>query len=125
MELKKYVLMNDNTIITDIRHCSYDDKKYEYAQSRSKEGVVFMQDLMVSQVKKTSDNILDLLEERDLVELSGGKENQSDIHMIINVIDGNMITWDSLWIYKERDKNIISAIYKRKPNGDYKRYEVK
>ena len=121
MELKRYALTNDNTIITDIRHCSYDDKKYEYAQSRSKEGVVFMRDLMVSQVKKTSDNILDLVEVGDLVCLKDDYfNNGTTIHEVLE-IRGRFIR---CLTYVVQIENIL-AIYKLQPNGDYKRYEVK
>ena len=118
MELKKYALTNDNTIITDIRHCSYDDKKYEYAQSRSKEGVVFMRDLMVSQVKKTSDNIIDLVEVGDLVGYIFWGEEYEHIE---KKIDTQHIEYE----LKYNDiRYKITSIYKRQPNGDYKRYEV-
>lgn len=103
MELKRYVLMNDNTIITDIRQCRYNDKKYEYAQSRSKEGVVYFRELNVSEVKKTSDNILELVEVGDLV-----RTTQKLFEVQFSVLDYGKVI----------------AIYKCQPNGDYKRYEV-
>ena len=121
MEIKKYVLLKNNTIVE-----LYENNKFWFSYvGEEKDGIVFISSALTSDVKLTSDNILDLLENKDLVELKGGDGNDNDVHMIVNVIDGDMITLDKLWIYKERDKDNIKAIYKRQLNGDYKRYEVR
>lgn len=122
MELKRYVMLDKKEIIDTSKEIFYFRGENQLYRDRPNAPQVTVR---IGTAIKTSDNILDLVEEGDLVELSGGKERKNDIHMIINAINGNMITWDNLWIYKERDKDIISAIYKRQPNGDYKRYEVK
>ena len=119
MEIKKYVLLKNNNIVK-----FYDNNKYGFLYVEEEGGIVYIKDALTSDVKLTSDNILDLLENKDLVELKGGDGNDNDVHMIVNVIDGDMITLDKLWIYKERDRDTIAAIYKHQPNGDYKRYEV-
>ena len=120
MELKKYVLLSDNIIVDVSKENYYLTQK---GLIRYRENAV-MQKTLMGTVKSTSDNILDLLENKDLVELKGGDGNDNDVHMIVNVINGDMITLDKLWIYKERDRDTIAAIYKRQENGDYKRYEV-
>ena len=121
MEFKRYVLLKDNNIVE-----FYENDKFGFSYvEKEQDGIIFTRSALTRDVKLTSDNILDLLENKDLVELKGGDGNDNDVHMIVNVIDGNMITLDKLWIYKERDRDTIAAIYKRQPNGDYKRYEVK
>lgn len=120
MELKKYVLLSDNIIVDVSKENYYLTQK---GLIRYRENAV-MQKTLMGTVKSTSDNILDLVEVGDLVELNGGDGNDNDVHMIVNVIDGDMITLDKLWVYKERDKDAIVAIYKRQTNGDYKRYEL-
>lgn len=136
MEIKKYVLLKNNNIIefydndkfgflkNNVVVEFYENNKYRFLCVEKEGGTVNIKDALISDVKLTSDNILDLLENKDLVELKGGDGNDNDVHMIVNVIDGDMITLDKLWIYKERDRDTIAAIYKRQPNGDYKRYEV-
>ena len=97
--LKRYVLLNDDTIIDQV--------------TQPKELIYF------HEVKKTSDNILDLVEVGDMV------ANTYDILVYvlgIIIIDGKVWSFDCL--HELLGAGDITAIYKRQPNGDYKRYCV-
>lgn len=77
----------------------------------------------IGNVAKTSDNILDLVEVGDLVEL---KNDTRMVHI-------HNQRWLDVFLSKVQEpeedefkiKDNIKAIYKRQPNGDYKKYEVK
>ena len=112
MELKRYVLDTQRCFIYDLTK-EADVKKFEMISKFSTH--------FVNGACKTSDNILDLVEKGDLVELDG-KSKRNDVHMIVSVIDGDMITYDDLFIYKNKNYDDVTAIYKKQPNGDYKRY---
>lgn len=107
MEIKRYVLLNNNRIY-DLQN-EKDIKAYETVKNSSH--VDF-------QVKNTSDNILDLIEGNDLLDLDGeivhvfGIDEETGGYVLMNT---DMIIKNSF--------NIV-AIYKRQTNGDYKRYEV-
>ena len=108
MELKRYVLLNNNRIY-DLQN-EKDIKRYDTVKNSSH--VDF-------QVKKTSDNILDLVEGDDLLDLDGeivhvfGTDEETGGYVLMNT---DMII---------KNSSNITAIYKRQANGDYKRYEVK
>jgi len=108
MELKRYVLVRNTEV---------------YGKSIVDTVIDTHLHVYENDVIKTSDNILDLVEVGDLVELDG-KSKRNDVHMIVSVIDGDMITYDDLFIYKNKNYDDVTAIYKKQPNGDYKRYEV-
>ena len=111
MELKKYVLFNNNEISILEELDSF------YVKNNSlflKNGRVWLGDF-----KKTSDNLLDLVEVGDLVEevlicqvTSIGHDVNSDITRFYYLL-GSIAWFD------------VKAIYKRQQNGDFKRYEVK
>ena len=108
MELKRYVLLENNTILSNyeelqngnvIRFLGFAERKEAFLKS----------------VKKTSDNILDLVEPCKLWDLNGDLYEYTidDFVFIEKVYD------DTDFSTKE-----VLAIYKRQTNGDYKRYEV-
>jgi len=68
-------------------------------------------------VKKTSDNLLDLVEVGDLVAHRFWGETESIIREIRD--EGNLAYEIS------QSSGKITAIYKRQQNGDFKKYEVK
>lgn len=101
MELKRFVLLSDNTILT----------KKEFEEQRKVD--IFYADRLF---KKTSDNILDLVEPCKLWDLNGDLYEYAidDFVFIEKVYDDT-----------DFSKKEVKAIYKRQTNGDYKRYEVK
>jgi hypothetical protein len=117
MTIKNYVLLDDKRIVEIYGKTKFG---YEYVDSKTENGIVITRTLLEDRIVNTSDNILDLVEKRDLIEFI-----DSDIHMIITAEDGNIITSTNLFIYKKRDYNKLKSIYKLQPNGDYKKYEVK
>lgn len=77
--------------------------------------------------RKTSDDILDLVEVNDLLELDNGWEilrvlkiNKENQPVCLIRTSSNI----EEYTFKGYRKKHIKAIYKRQPNGDYKRYEV-
>lgn len=103
MFVKKYTLLHDNTIKTN------------------------NESIYINEVKKTSDNIFDLVDVGDLVE----KDNDWEILKVMRFnMDKNMVclihTSSNIEEYEinEYRKKFITAIYKRQTNGDYKRYEI-
>lgn len=109
MKLKRFVLLNSNMI-------------YDLVVERDVEkfNMVKNSNALHYQVKQTSDNILDLVEVGDLAE---------PVYPVIkypHYIKGVTELGNYLVGHKEAFKqNEIIAIYKRQPNGDYKKYEVK
>lgn len=101
MELKRFVLLRNNTILT----------KKEFEEQRKVDN--FFTDRLF---KTTSDNILDLVEPCYLDDLAG------DLYEY-NIDDYVMI--DKVYSDTDFSKKEVKAIYKRQTNGDYKRYEVK
>ena len=101
MELKRYVLLSDNTILT----------KKEFEEQKKVDDW-FATRLFI----KTSDNILDLVEPCKLWDLNGDLYEYTieDFVFIEKVYD------DTDFSTKE-----VKAIYKRQANGDYKRYDTK
>ena len=108
MKLKRYVLLENNTILSNyeelqngnvIRFLGFTERKEAFLKS----------------VIKTSDNILDLVEPCKLWDLNGDLYEYAidDFVFIEKVYD------DTDFSTKE-----VKAIYKRQANGDYKRYEV-
>lgn len=102
MFVKNYTLLHDNTIKTS------DESIY------------------INEVKKTSDNILDLVEVGDLVEIN----NMSGIYYVDSIITDEdclrvFICDQKYGYWFEFNETEVKAIYKRQTNGDYKRYEVK
>ena len=108
MELKKYVLFNNNE--TSI----LEELDSFYVKNNSlflKNGRVWLGDF-----KKTSDNLLDLVEVGDLVAHRFWGETESIIQEVFRIEDIlNPIV----------NSGETKAIYKRQQNGDFKRYEVK
>ena len=97
MELKRYVLLGNNWIY------DMNDPKDVWIKTSNRP------------VKKTSDNILDLVEVGDLVAHRFWGETESIIQEVFRIEDIlNPIV----------NSGETKAIYKRQPNGDYKRYEV-
>jgi len=99
MELKRYVLDTQRCFIYDMQN-KYDVKKFEMI---SKFATHF-----VNGACKTSDNILELRETGDLIRTWNG--------ILIELTER---------LIKEALREIdIIHLFKRQPNGDYKRYEV-
>ena len=103
-ELKRYVLLNNN-VIYDMKN-DYDVKKYNMVKNAS---------ALHYQFKTTSDNILDLAEPCTLWDLDGDLYE----HTL-----GDFVVLDKVFSDSSMNGKNITAIYKRQPNGDYKRYEV-
>lgn len=121
MELKRYVL-KENGIIFDRQIASF----------------------YISDIKRTSDNILDLVDSMDLVVCKINNEfikNEFAYMVIANPLFLSDLVFflangDKVWFrdnqydddkkYADIKRNgiEIKAIYKRQTNGDYKRYEV-
>ena len=103
MKLERYLLFTDGMIYkynpeSDLYHYMGNDKKSFHGSL-----------VATTQVKKTSSNILDLVEVGDLVKWGSG---------LIESL--NMLNLKDLYNYS----NMVVAFYKKQPNGDYKRYEV-
>ena len=121
MELKRYVMDSTNTI--------YDLKKQSILGDGNKDGAGYlgyelkvgrnMRTTQYGEIVKTSDNILDLVEVGDLVGYIFWGEEYEHIE---KKIDTQHIEYE----LKYNDiRYKITSIYKRQPNGDYKRYEAK
>jgi hypothetical protein len=104
MELKRYVMLNNN-VIYDMTN-DYDVKKYEMVKNAS---------ALRYQLKKTSDNILDLVEVGDLV-------SDGTFPMYVGDKDDNDFIDYTERVYMSICD--VKYIYKLQPNGDYKKYEV-
>lgn len=122
MEIKKYVLLDNNNIleISSPNNLNNDDLEY-----------------FAKHIRKTSDNILDLVEVGDLVEIL---YTGNDKYYKLEVVDYDessletthmTITTKSFkgFTYSKDNSNVklpfCKAIYKNQSNGDYKKYEVK
>ena len=115
MELKKYVLLKDNRVVE-----IYKKEKFGYSYvDEVINDIVCTRSILISDVKKTSDNILDLVGVGDLV---GYRFWGEDYENIDKMRDEQNINND---IKYNGNGFVIVAIYKRQTNGDYKRYEVK
>lgn len=114
MEIKKYVLLDNNNIleISSPNNLNNDDLEY------------FSQHMT-----KTSDNILDLIEVGDLIQCYYEKKSSDGetwIETPIYYVNGISETHYHLPVFSiEKDDKHIKAIYKKQTNGDYKKYEVK
>ena len=116
MELKRYVLDTERCFIYDLTK-EADVKKFEMI---SKFATHF-----VNGACKTSDNILDLVVQGDLVRYRPFQSvYESDIDEVYfskrPIKQDNIIECKHATVVKQH----IIAIYKKQPNGDYKRYEV-
>lgn len=113
MEIKKYVLLKNNTIGK-----LYERYNLGFLYVEKKGGTVYIKNALLSDVKLTSDNILDLVEVGDLFRHVCGQIYEitfiDETHLFYNL----GVSKTPKWI-----KNVV-AIYKRQSNGDYKRYEV-
>ena len=116
MELKRYVLLKTKSIVDTQNDTNfiYELKLISVAYLKKVSEVI--DDL----VEKSSDNILDLVEVGDLV------ATERDVQRIEN------LDFETQFIlHHNRNYNIVMnkenviEIYKKQPNGDYKRYEVK
>lgn len=133
MELKRYVLLNNNNLwdLGSKKNAygyafnrytpEHKDMYYDHFEELNgnliltngsgKEKVVNT----LGNIKKTSDNILDLVEPCYLDDLLG------DLYEY-NIDDYVMI--DKVFSDTDFSEKEVKAIYKRQSNGDYKRYEV-
>jgi len=122
MELKRYVLTELHGIIDTTK--VYDDETNDYKIDNEELLVRHHSTTTVftsfGKVKKTSDNILDLVEVGDLVSHRFWGETESIIKEIRCETDINWHVKQEVVLSGE-----ITAIYKRQQNGDFKRYEVK
>lgn len=115
-ELKRFVLFTDKMIYEFNKHSGL------YHYDNQKDVCVHGSQINLTLVEKTSDDILDLVEVGDLVEF----ENNI-IYFISNSKAINKFYCGELgWLDFNDNEDIedIVAIYKRKANGDYKRYEI-
>ena len=126
MELKRYVRLScyKGIVIVDNKDNKYFihkdiNRHFNLYGDRTKTS------LHESKIIDTKDTILELAEVGDMVELDGGNECDNDLHIIINALDGDLITYDNLFIYNKRDKEIVKALWVKQDNETFKRYEVK
>ena len=118
MTLKRYVLTTDGYIY----------KKEQVKEHKGTDTTHIVSFGIVSyhliNIKKTSDNILDLVEVGDLVEIN----EMSGIYYVDSIIidEGlRVFTCDQKYGYWfDFNETEVEAIYKRQTNGDYKRYGV-
>lgn len=114
MELKKYILNTDNQIFTsDKVHDSGGEYKGRMVLHSTPEKY------FMGYLKETSDNILDLVELGDLV------ETPKDIQRVEIIEEDRYVLQHTRTHWIVISKINVIAIYKKQPNGDYKRYEVK
>ncbi len=130
MELKRYVLGIEKGII-DTKGTEY----YIWERNKLCSGGGGVLDIIL----KTSDNILDLVEMADLVEVDylngllniNGSEVRIHKIELVQLVVKDISGKTKIIIDMTEDSNktvkpeCVIAIYKRQPNGDYKRYEVK
>ena len=111
MEIKKYALLKNNAIVE-----LYENNKFWFSYvGEEKDGIVFISSALTSDVKLTSDNILDLVEVGDLV--------MSDDYVGALKVLSNTKHYFRTYHAIVAKKN-VKEIYKRQLNGDYKRYDV-
>ena len=110
MELKRYVMIGKE--IFEVERVLENDVKHVYFKAVGEE---YNRTIYDGDVYKTSDNILDLVEVGDLV-----SRNEYNKMIITEILDEESLLHDV-----QRSCYSIFAIYKRQPNGDYKKYEVK
>jgi hypothetical protein len=125
MEIKKYALLEDKTI----QECN-EDKMHITSDNY----LAMNSGMIIDKVLKTSNNILDLVEEGDLVDILFTGNNTYHKLEVMEITDRSLIT-SHLHITKENmygftydeTKKIpfIRTLFKLQPNGDYKKYEVK
>ena len=106
----RYILLNNNKIY-DL-HDTKDVKAYDTVKGSSHDDF---------KVKKTSNNILNLLEPCTLWDLSGDLFEE---HLNDNWVFINKYFSDTDFSNRSKDAKVV-AIYKRQSNGDFKKYEVK
>jgi|GEM_PF-3193023 len=128
MKLERYVLL-DNEIIYDQESIKEDELIYRIIK-RIENGDT---ENLCRKFVKSSNNILDLVEVGDLVECTYHKEAttgekwvETPIHSIITISDKYFKRYINHLhgLSIEKTHKFITAIYKKQPNGDYKRYEV-
>jgi hypothetical protein len=86
---------------------------------------------VVANIKKTSYNILDLVEVGDLVEIKDSVYLHRVYEQIYKGLNNQTLSFiymtihtTSQYLLSDVNKEVITAIYKRQSNGDYKRYEI-
>ena len=118
MKLKRYVLLENNEIYDLEKQLILGDGREEvggYLGYELKIGSNFTT-TRYGDILKTSDNILDLVEAGDLVK---GDTACIFVSEVTGIYDEEIQTLYHLYWKKE-----IDTIYKKQPNGDYKKYEV-
>lgn len=116
MELKRYVLLENKEIIDTSKEIYY--FRGEDVLYRDRPSAV-MVTVCMGKAIKTSDNILDLVEVGDLVEDNCNNILKVELVTIEKNGEHQFYCIFDTWEYDE-----ITSIYKRQPNGDYKRYLV-
>lgn len=126
MELKRYVLLKNGKIKkgSELFFGGYYEHEIilHYKNTR----------YFAGNFVKTSDNILDLVEVGDLVEIESSVYLHRVYEQIYKGLNNQVLPYiymnvhiESQYPLKDVNREVIKAIYKRQPNGDYKRYEVK
>jgi hypothetical protein len=130
MEIKKYVLLDDKRIVEIYGKTKFG---YEYVDSKTENGIVVTRTILEDKIIKSSDNILALATKDDMIEyvrksgkidryfilvdevtdLRNGEVEQKHDDILTQIFDFN------------KEHNTKMYLYKKQPNGDYKRYEVK
>ena len=126
MKLKRYVMLKNGMIINEHRPDTFRNKGFEYVESRT-DNILWWRCFDEEDVIKTSDDILELIEVGDLVEIDGMNGIYYINEIDVSREDGlKSFVCDQIHGYwYDFNETEIITIYKRQPNGDYKRYEVK
>ena len=113
MEIKKYVLLDNNNIleISSPNNLNNDDLEY-----------------FKKHMRKTSDNIFELLRMGDFVEYYR-RSMKFDRYFVDTIqppilIDDNNVKYGNVIIGLDKEYNLKTSVYKKQSNGDYKKYEV-
>ena len=112
MKLERYILFTDGMIYKYNEHSDL----FHYVNDETVN--VHKQRIRQELVKISSDNILDLVEVGDLVE----EKNGFALMRVELIQDDTFYSCTSMEYYIT--KTDVQNIYKKQPNGDYKKYEV-
>ena len=131
MEIKRFVLLNDYNLILD----SKNEEELRVIHYKDGDVLKVVADNWYYPLEKldykTSDRILDLVVDGDLIEIKDSVYVHRVYEQTYKGLDNQVLPFiymtihtTSQYLLSEVNKEVITAIYKRQTNGDYKRYEV-
>lgn len=134
MELKRYFLVGNKILNREDKIDTFGDTFQWWVDKPikgSNHGRRFT-NFKESDVKKTSDNIFDLVDVGDLIEIKDSPYLHRVYEQIYKGLNNQVLSFIYMTIHttgqyllSEVNKDVIISIYKRQTNGDYKKYEVK